>query len=360
MSSLNGTNQRCNVKVTESFIESYKRVVLKEAQSDLFPDDFVGKDAELKQGETSLPNINSHGRQISPVKQILENFWRWFGKSKAKDDKGRPLVFFHGTNADFNEFKVGITSYNHNGFLGASETVRHGIFVTPDLDFAHAYTRTDDLNKKPGANIVSVYVKAENPFDLSHGLTNKQEQELSAKGFNTRVFTTTYNDWELFDDDLGEDLVSTLKSIGYDSAIIYEDDDSGKQVVVWVLFDPKQLKAVYGNLGTYKDSSKLTESYEDWGELTEESKYQGRTVTLNKPFRTPDCPKKFSVYVKNDKGNVVKVNFGDPDMSIKRDDPDRRKSFRARHKCDTQKDKTTPAYWSCRFWSSPKVSDLTK
>ena len=56
--------------------------------------------------------------------------------------------------------------------------------------------------------------------------------------------------------------------------------------------------------------------------------------TLNKPFRTPKGPKKFSVYVKNEKGNVVKVNFGDPNMEIKRDDPDRRKNFRARHNCD--------------------------
>jgi len=53
--------------------------------------------------------------------------------------------------------------------------------------------------------------------------------------------------------------------------------------------------------------------------------------TLNKPFRTSGGPKKFSVYVKNEKGNVVKVNFGDPNMEIKRDDPARRKSFRARH-----------------------------
>ena len=57
--------------------------------------------------------------------------------------------------------------------------------------------------------------------------------------------------------------------------------------------------------------------------------------TLNKPFRTPKGPKKFSVYVKNEKNNIVKVNFGDPNMEIKRDDPARRKSFRARMKCDT-------------------------
>jgi len=80
------------------------------------------------------------------------------------------------------------------------------------------------------------------------------------------------------------------------------------------------------------------------------SEYQGRKVTLNKPFRTPDGPKKFAVYVKNSSGKVVIVRFGDPNMEIKKDIPERRKSFRARHKCDTAKDKTTPRYWSCKMW----------
>jgi len=82
---------------------------------------------------------------------------------------------------------------------------------------------------------------------------------------------------------------------------------------------------------------------------------------LNKPFRTSKGPKKFSVYVKNDKGNVVKVNFGDPNMEIKRDDPARRKSFRARHKCDTNPGPRWKAkYWSCKMWESKKsVTDYT-
>lgn len=81
------------------------------------------------------------------------------------------------------------------------------------------------------------------------------------------------------------------------------------------------------------------------------SEYQGRKVKLGKPFRTPKGPKKFSVYVKNDKGNVVKVNFGDPNMEIKRDNPARRKSFRARHKCDTNPGPRWKArYWSCKKW----------
>lgn len=79
-------------------------------------------------------------------------------------------------------------------------------------------------------------------------------------------------------------------------------------------------------------------------------------VKLNKPMKGD--VKKYKVYVKNDKGNVVKVNFGDPNMEIKRDDPARRKSFRARHKCDSPGPKWKPRYWSCKFWSDKPVSEL--
>jgi hypothetical protein len=83
--------------------------------------------------------------------------------------------------------------------------------------------------------------------------------------------------------------------------------------------------------------------------------------TLNKPFRTPKGPKKFSVYVKNDKGNIVKVNFGDPNMTIKRDQPARRKSYRARHGCDKNPGPKWKAnYWSCKMWEANKsVTDYT-
>lgn len=90
------------------------------------------------------------------------------------------------------------------------------------------------------------------------------------------------------------------------------------------------------------------ENQED--ETTEASEYQGRKVKLNKPFRTPGGPKKFSVYVKNDKGNVVKVNFGDPNMKIKKNIPERRKSFRARHNCDNPGPKWKARYWACKSW----------
>jgi len=97
---------------------------------------------------------------------------------------------------------------------------------------------------------------------------------------------------------------------------------------------------------------KADEEYEDWGLAVEAAKYQGRTVTLNKPFRTSGGKKKFAVYVKNSAGKVIIVRFGDPNMEIKRDDPKRRKAFRDRHNCAEKKDKTTPGYWSCYQWRS--------
>ena len=84
----------------------------------------------------------------------------------------------------------------------------------------------------------------------------------------------------------------------------------------------------------------------DSGRLT----YRGETFSgYNKPKRTPGASKKFAVLAKKD-DQVKLIRFGDPDMEIKKDSPERRKSFRARHKCDTAKDKFTARYWSCKKW----------
>lgn len=86
---------------------------------------------------------------------------------------------------------------------------------------------------------------------------------------------------------------------------------------------------------------------EELEEVLNEAKHRGKNVKLGSPFRTPGGPKKFAVYVKTPKGTVKKVTFGDPNLKIKNANKDRAKSFRARHKCDQKKDRTTPGYWSC-------------
>ena len=80
----------------------------------------------------------------------------------------------------------------------------------------------------------------------------------------------------------------------------------------------------------------------------EEAEYQGRKVSLGKPMQGD--VKKFKVYVKKPNGNVVKVNFGDPNMRIKKSNPARRRSFRARHNCDNPGPRWKARYWSCRKW----------
>jgi len=83
----------------------------------------------------------------------------------------------------------------------------------------------------------------------------------------------------------------------------------------------------------------------------DEAEYQGRKVPLGKPTRSSDGPKKFHVYVKDPKTkNIKKVNFGDPNMKIKKSNPARRRSFRARHNCDNPGPRTSARYWSCRAW----------
>ena len=83
-------------------------------------------------------------------------------------------------------------------------------------------------------------------------------------------------------------------------------------------------------------------------ENLDEAEYRGRKVPLGKPMRGD--VKKFKVYVRKPNGNVVKVNFGDPNMRIRKSNPARRRSFRARHNCANPGPRTKARYWSCRKW----------
>ena len=111
----------------------------------------------------------------------------------------------------------------------------------------------------------------------------------------------------------------------------------------------KQQEQYYHIADAMYDDGTLAEDIEFWDDVIEEAEYQGRKVTLNKPMRGD--VKKSKVYVKDPKtGNVKKVNFGDPNMKIKKSNPERRKSFRARHNCKNPGPKTKARYWSCKAW----------
>ena len=130
--------------------------------------------------------------------------------------------------------------------------------------------------------------------------------------------------------------------------VIAEDADSV------TLFADDQMMAILESYGLLSekmidiDGTEMNQYDYDTEEEVGEAKYQGREVPLGKPMAGD--VKKSKVYVKNAKGNVVKVNFGDPNMKIKKSNPARRKSFRARHNCANPGPRTSARYWSCRAW----------
>ena len=116
----------------------------------------------------------------------------------------------------------------------------------------------------------------------------------------------------------------------------------------WKRFLNEEEEYYYISDASYDDGS-IVEDMEFWDDVVVEAEYRGRKVKLNKPTRGD--VKKFKVFVKDPKtGNVKKVNFGDKKMRIKKSNPKRRKSFRARHNCDNPGPKTKARYWSCRKW----------
>lgn len=136
--------------------------------------------------------------------------------------------------------------------------------------------------------------------------------------------------------------------------------DDGKKAIAQARKDWKLDPDEHMSAKMMKEDDSCCEECKDaFDHVISEAEYQGKNVELNNPFRLPSgSNKKFGVYVKNDKGNIVKVTFGDPNMSIKRDSPERRKSFRARHNCADPGPKWKARYWSCYQWrASAKVDE---
>jgi hypothetical protein len=140
------------------------------------------------------------------------------------------------------------------------------------------------------------------------------------------------------------DLVNEVRKLYYSGHIKLDDDDA-------MLVESDLGKSVILENGerVFLDAPMLDE------EFLNEAEYQGRKVKLGKIMQGD--VKKFKVYVKNDKGKVVKVNFGfggksakGKRMTIKKNNPQRRKSFRARHNCDNPGPRWKPRYWACRTW----------
>jgi hypothetical protein len=134
---------------------------------------------------------------------------------------------------------------------------------------------------------------------------------------------------------------STNEGSGIAPSFVYEEEDDTDEYDV----DENDADEMENFIAFLKTKLKEKEAY---NESINEAEYQGRSVELNKPMQGD--VKKFKVYVKNPAGRVVKVNFGQKGMVIKKNNPERRKSFRARMHCDNPGPRTKANYWSCRKW----------
>jgi len=134
-------------------------------------------------------------------------------------------------------------------------------------------------------------------------------------------------------------LINEVRSLYNKNLIQLNEEDT------WIVESDLGKKVILENGDeVYLDAPMYEDDLED---VLSEAMHRGKKVKLGSPFRTPGGPKKFAVYVKTPKGTVKKVTFGDPNLRIKNASKGRAKSFRARHKCDQKKDRTTAGYWSC-------------
>lgn len=133
---------------------------------------------------------------------------------------------------------------------------------------------------------------------------------------------------------------------------VYEHPDAQHHIAVprHTQLKPPLVIKIFKQMTFKEDNQRL--SFSEFTVLVEtlcEAEYQGHQVQLNKPMKGD--VKKSKVFVKDPStGNIIKVNFGDKNLSIKKHIPARRKAFRARHNCADATDKTTPRYWSCKAW----------
>lgn len=148
------------------------------------------------------------------------------------------------------------------------------------------------------------------------------------------------------------DLVNEVRTLWENGQIKLNEEDT-----LMVESDLGKKVMINGKI-IYLDAPFVYEE-EDEDEVLEEAKHRGKNVKLNKPFRTSGGPKKFAVYVKSKSGGIKKVSFGDPNLRVRNKNKGAAKSFRARHKCDQKKDRTTAGYWSCNVGRYAKQLGLS-
>jgi hypothetical protein len=189
-------------------------------------------------------------------------------------------------------------------------------------------TLEDHLNK-------SLIIKES--VELSEALKYHVDNELTLTNNIFRAYSESYFD-----------LVNEVRRLWEAGKIKLNEEDT-----LMVESDLGKKVMIKGQL-IYLDAPFVNED-----EVLGEAKHRGKNVKLNKPFRTSGGPKKFSVYVKSPSGGIKKVSFGDPNLRVRNKNKGAAKSFRARHKCDQKKDRTTAGYWSCNVGRYAKQLGLS-
>jgi hypothetical protein len=192
----------------------------------------------------------------------------------------------------------------------------------------------------------------------------RRKADLEKEARDKGVIESTFEIGDVFDISFTEDSVieSTIVDILEDGIVIELDDtalemltNEGLTFLEGEVVNEEKQKGVdgkacwkgYKRMGTKQKGGKTVDNCVKMEDL-DEAEYQGRKVPLGKPMAGD--VKKSKVYVKNPQGRVVKVNFGDKKMKIKKSNPKRRKSFRARHNCANPGPRHKARYWSCRAW----------
>ncbi len=204
---------------------------------------------------------NSLGKRIAKTDEQIAAFWRWFGASAAREpmlsskerwsDK-KPLVLYHGTKHTFTSFRPTGTGTVSHAF-GSYTTERHGMFFAESAEFAATFS--EQGGDAHGGRVIPVYLRVENPLDLTTGISEEDEEALRREGVSIRWLNNLHEYWEAFDGDNGARFVAALKNIGFDGVMLTEENtSSGERENVWVVFSPTQIKSATGNRGTFDPS----------------------------------------------------------------------------------------------------------
>jgi hypothetical protein len=189
--------------------------------------------------------------------------------------------------------------------------------------------------------------------ELDKSLTLKEDVKLS-EALQYHIdngLTLTNNVFRVYSESYF-DLVNEVRELFKEGKIDLNEDDR------LMIESDLGIKVKIGKQYVYLDAPYISET-ETEEDILAEAKHHGKNVDLGSPFRTPGGPKKFAVYVKSKTGGVKKVTFGDPKLKVKNANKKAAKSFRARHKCDQKKDRTTAGYWSCNVGRYAKQLGLS-